>query len=546
MKDSNLDLRNRYALFSALEGEVFDLLIIGAGITGSGIARDAAMRGLRVALIDAGDIGAGTSSRSSKLIHGGSRYMARGDLTVVRQAANERKVLRRIAPHLSLTNPMVVPAKSKVEVQALKAFIWSYEKLGNVDKAERHEVWTKKRLQQEEPLVRSADFAGAVVFPEYLTDDARLTLGTARSAFGAGAMVATYTAVREIIREGSRARVVGAVVESTLPGDERMARVRARIVINAAGPWVDAIRLMEVSDAGKKLQLTKGIHVVMSLDRVPITRTIIMYAPDHRGLFVVPRGNYVYFGTTDTFYPKAEYWPEITHEDIDYLLNTAMSYLNVAPFTDGDIVALWSGLRPLLGEEGKKPSEISRRDEIMEGPGGLLSVAGGKLTSYRAMAEQLVDRCEKLLNRAPVHASTAEEPLPGGDFSETFELLCSRVERCGLSPQEAERAALLYGSEALAIFAQEKGLAAEVRHAVLAEGALTLEDYWVRRSARARFDEEGGLVDLEATADLMGTFLRWADAEKMRQIQFCRDIRKSEMRHIQTKEKERVIGQINR
>jgi glycerol-3-phosphate dehydrogenase len=532
MSTTDLDLRNRDALFSALEGEVFDLLIIGAGITGSGVARDAAMRGLRVALVDAGDIGAGTSSRSSKLIHGGSRYMAQGDLTVVRQAANERKVLRRIAPHLSLTNPLVIPARSKVQVQGIKAFIWSYEKLGKVEKAERHEVWTKKRLQQEEPLVR-ADFAGAVVFPEYLTDDARLTLGNARSAFGAGAVVVTYAAAREIIREGTR--VSGAVVEGTLPAEGRMARVRARMVVNAAGPWVDAVRLMEDSGAGKRLQLTKGIHVVMSRNRVPIQRSIIMYAPDGRGLFVVPRGGHVYFGTTDTFYPEAQYWPEITREDIDYLLGTAMAYLNVAPFTDGDIVALWSGLRPLLGEEGKKPSEISRRDEIMEGPGGLLSVAGGKLTSYRAMAEQIVDRCEKLLNRAHVHAPTAEEPLPGGDFSGTYEALCSRIERCGLSSEEAGRAALLYGSEALAIFARGNGPDAEVRHAVLAEGALTLEDYWVRRSARARFEEDGGLAGLEATADFMGTLLGWTDAEKARQVRSCREIRADEMRHILTR-----------
>lgn len=511
---------------------MFDLLIIGAGITGTGVARDAAMRGLRVALIDAGDIGAGTSGRSSKLIHGGSRYMAQGDLAVVRQAANERKILRRIAPHLSLTNPMVIPSKSKVQNQALKAFIWSYEKLGNVEKAERHEVWTSKRLHQEEPLVRATDFAGAVVFPEYLTDDARLTLGNARSACGAGAVVVTYAAAREIIHEGSR--VAGAVIESTLPGDVRMARVRARIVINAAGPWVDSIRLMEDKSAGKKLQLTKGMHVVMTRDRVPITRTIIMYAPDGRALFVVPRGIYVYFGTTDTFYPKTEYWPEITHEDIDYLLNTAMAYLDVERFTDSDIVALWAGLRPLLGEEGKKPSEISRRDEIMEGPGGLLSVAGGKLTSYRAMAEQIVDRCEKLLDRSSVHSTTAEEPLPGGDFSETIEALRSRVERIGLSPQEAERAAFLYGSEALTIFAQEKGLAAEVRHAVLAEGALTLEDYWVRRSARARFDEQGGLADLGPTADLMATLLGWTDEEKMRQVRTCQQTRVDEMRHVKT------------
>jgi glycerol-3-phosphate dehydrogenase len=533
MGDFDLDLRNRNALFSALEGEVFDLLIVGAGITGSGVARDAAMRGLRTALVDAGDIGAGTSSRSSKLIHGGSRYLAQGDLAVVRQAANERKVLRRIAPHLSLTNPMVVPGRSQVQVQGIKAFIWSYEKLGSVDKTERHEVWSRKRMRQEEPLVRSSEFAGAVVFPEYLTDDARLTLGNARSAFGSGAVVATYAAAREIVREGSR--VAGAVVESTLPRDERRAVVRARAVINAAGPWVDHVRLMEDPRAGKRLQLTKGIHVVMTRERVPVNRTIIMYAPDGRGLFVVPRGDFVYFGTTDTFYPQAEYWPEITREDIDYLLGTAMGYLDVEPFADRDIVGLWAGLRPLLGEEGKKPSEISRKDEIMEGPGGLLSVAGGKLTSYRVMAEQLVDRCEKTLKRTPTRPPTAETPLPGGGFAGTFEGLRSRIEALGLTTREAERAAMLYGSEALDLFAREKGLAPEVRHAVLAEGALTLEDYWVRRSARARFGEAGDVGDLQGAADIMAGLLGWTEEEKARQVLSCREIRADEMRGVPNK-----------
>jgi glycerol-3-phosphate dehydrogenase len=541
MKDTKMDFRNRRKIFTDLDSRTFDILIIGAGITGAGLARDATMRGLTVALVDAADISAGTSSRSSKLIHGGSRYVAQGDVTVVRMAANERKCLRRIAPHLSITNPMVIPAKSIVEKQLLKGFIWTYEKLGNVEKHELHQMWSKQHLQKEEPLMRrSVNQNGALVFPEYLTDDARLTLANARCAYANGAVVATYAAARAIIFDGSR--VAGAEIKSTLPGDDSAAAVRAHIVINAAGPWVDDIRLMEDPKAGRRLQLTKGIHVVVSRDRLPVTRTIIMRAPDKRGLFAVPRGNHVYIGTTDTFYPRHDYWPEITREDINYLLETTLAYLDVAPFKDDDIIALWAGLRPLLGEEGKKPSEISRRDEIMTGPGGLLSVAGGKLTSYRAMAEQTIDQCELILKRKHVRALTDEEPLVGGDFAGTVQELGARIAALGLSPAQAQRAAFLYGSEALTLFTEEKGIAPEVRHAVLAEGALTLEDYWVRRSARAHFGEPGVESSMEKAADLMGELLGWSEDRREMEIKSCRDALANEMGAVKTK-KENVDEQ---
>ena len=526
MAPADLDLRDRASGFSALERELFDILIIGAGITGCGVARDAAMRGFRVALIDAADIGAGTSSRSSKLIHGGSRYLAQGDIMVVRQAANERRILRRIAPHLSVTNPMILPTKSWGHMKAIRAAMWTYEKLGDMDKTEFHEVWDLDRIRTEEPCIRADNLTGAVVHPEYLTDDARLTIANARSAAQYGTRIVTYAAARKITRE--QGRVSGAIVQSTLSGDVREAEVHARIIINAAGPWVDGIRLLEDENAKRKLQLTKGIHIVMDRRRLPISRTVIMYTPDKRAIFVVPRGDCVYMGTTDTFYPSPEYWPAITKEDIDYLLSSAAPSFNVKPFGYGDITGLWSGLRPLLGEEGKKPSEISRRDEIMEGPSGLVTVAGGKLTSYRSMAQQLVDRCESLLNRKIAPVRTAEEALPGGDFTGGIEALRAKLEQQGLSPREAERSGQLYGSEALAIV-EAGGLPAEVAHAVTAEGALTLEDYWVRRSARARFDLDGGMGILEEAGRVMGELMGWSEEEQREQIEECRTLRAAEM-----------------
>jgi len=529
---SSLDFRNRPALFAALESTPFDLLVVGAGITGCGIARDAAMRGLQVALVDAADIAAGTSSRSSKLVHGGMRYMAQGQLSVVREAATERKALRRIAPHLAQTMPFLVPARSRTSLLKFKAAMLAYEQLGEVDASERHQMWELGRLRAEEPLIKADDLRGALVYPEYLTDDARLTLANARGAAAAGAVVATYASVSQIIVESGLA--AGAVVVAAIPGENLGARIRARFVVNAAGPWLDAVRTLEDKVAPPLLQLTKGIHVTLSRDRLPIRHTVIMTTPDKRSVFVVPRDNFVYFGTTDTFYPNSEYWPAITREDVEYLLRCGEATFNTAPFSDSDIVSLWSGVRPLLAQEGKSPSEISRRHEILTGPHGVLSIAGGKLTSFRSMAERIVDICEEKLARSHVVCKTANTPLPGGDIGGTLETLAARLADRGLPGRESERLARLYGSEAKSVFESGANVRAEAQWAVLHEGALTLEDYWVRRSARARFDTQGGLDALEPAARAMAELLAWSDAETQRQITVCHELRSNEMSPLRT------------
>jgi len=524
---SGIDATRRDQALLTLQREQFDVLVIGAGITGCGVARDVAMRGLRVALLDAKDIGAATSSRSSKLIHGGSRYLAQGQMAVVKEAATERRIIRRLAPHLSLTNPMVVVARKKTSLAALRTGLWTYEKLGHVDEAERHVVWDRDQLKSNEPSVRVDNLVGAAVYPEYQTEDSRLTLANARSAAGCGATVVTYAAVDGLVIEDGK--VVGGLVRDARSEKEESFQVRASVVVNAAGTWVDAVRKMEKKRAEKKLQLTKGIHLIFSRDRLPMERTICWSGPDKRGLFAVPRGRFVYVGTTDTFYPKPEYWPEITREDIDYLRDSSSTIFDVDPLTDADIVGLWSGIRPLLGEEGKKPSEISRRHELLLGPGGMITVAGGKLTSYRSMAQRVGDRCQEALGARSSPAATDVEPLPGGDFVESFQQLKARVEALGNSPVEAERLAQLYGSEAPTLFAETSGPAVEAEFAVKKEGALTLEDYWVRRSARSNFDDDGGMDALEPAAAAMGKLLSWSKAEESSQVEICRKRRQQEM-----------------
>lgn len=524
---SEIDATRHDQSLATLQTEQFDVLVIGAGITGCGVARDVAMRGLRVALVDAKDIAAATSSRSSKLIHGGVRYLAQGQMTVVKEASNERRIIRKLAPHLSLTNPMVVLARSKTHLAALRTGLWTYEKLGHVDAKERHVIWDKNQLKTHEPSVRLDNLVGAAVYPEYQTEDSRLTLANARSAAAHGATVVTYAAVTNILIENGKA--VGAIVRNALSEKAEEFEVRAKVIVNAAGTWVDTVREMEQQGAKKKLQLTKGIHLIFSRDRLPLEGTICWTGSDRRGLFAVPRGRFVYIGTTDTFYPEPGYWPDITRDDIDYLRDSANAIFDVDPLTDADIVGLWAGVRPLLGEAGKKPSEISRKHELLTGRGGMITVAGGKLTSYRSMAERVGDRCQEILGIKPVPAATDVEPLPGGDFSEPFEQLKTSIEALGISPDEAERLAQLYGSEALTLFSEKYGPDVEAEFAVKTEGALTLEDYWVRRSARSNFDDNGGMDALEPAAEVMAKLLNWSEAEKNNQISHCRKRRQTEM-----------------
>jgi glycerol-3-phosphate dehydrogenase len=522
MASPDLDLRDRSKLFQRLQHDVFDVAVIGAGITGAGIARDAALRGLSVVLLDARDFAAGTSSRSSKLVHGGIRYLAQGDMALVREAALERKAVRMIAPHLARRTLFIVPARNRAAIAKFRTGLWTYEKLGSVEADDRHVLWNAKRLAKEEPALDTANLSGAIVYPEYVTDDARLTLANVRSAAAHGAVVANYAAVVAIDCPNGQAEAL-TVQDELNPGNH--ACVRARLIVNAAGPWADSIRRLETRDADARLVLSKGVHLVLSRQRLPINHTVTMTAADKRGVFVVPRAAIAYLGTTDTFYPDSSYWPDISGADVDYLLAAANRVFLGTPLTRADVIGMWSGVRPLIAEGGhKSPSEISRRDEMMTSPAGVITIAGGKLTAYRRMAERIVDLCLARLQRTAQRSSTAEQTLPGGEV-QSLPALVEQLIDAGHSAAAADRLAMLYGAEAMAV---ADGVAAEARHAVLREGAVTLEDYWIRRSARARFDLDGGLGSLQPAAAAMAPLLGWSEVDVAREIAHCRSVREAE------------------
>ncbi|UKK84439.1 glycerol-3-phosphate dehydrogenase/oxidase [Sphingopyxis sp. BSN-002] len=509
MSSTQLDARGRAEVFAELESRRFDLAVIGGGITGAGIARDAAMRGLSVALVEARDYASGTSSRSSKMIHGGLRYLAQGDIALVKEAASERQILRRIAPHLTTLSPFLIPTTNMAMTAKLRTGLWTFEKLGSVPEAEKHEVIGLAELQRREPLMRTDRLNGAVLYPEFLTDDARLVLANIRSAQGAGAVVVNHAAASELID--------GGLVATSMLDDGLGARIRAKLVVNAAGPWVDKVRGLEAGESDTRMSMSRGIHLVLPRDRLPINATIIIRAPDKRSIFAVPRGAFTYIGTTDVFHDGADYWPAPTREDIDYLLRATEAALSIDPIRDAEIVSLWSGVRPLIAQPGKKANEVSRKDEIWTSPGGLVSIAGGKLSAYRAMAERVVDLVVERLGRAALPCSTADAPLPGGSRS-------LRESLSRLDPRAAERLARLYGDEANEIVIAGGDVAAEAARAVTHEGAATLEDYWVCRSARAWFDEGAGLAALAPAAEAMGALLGWDDVKTAAQIAHCRKI----------------------
>ena len=514
-RPGDLDFRDRAGLFRALEEQPFDLVVIGGGITGAGLARSAAARGLRVALLEARDLASGTSSRSSKMIHGGLRYLAQGDVALVREAATERQILRRIAPHLTRFAPFLLPTRSAAGTAKFRAAMWAFEKLGQVPPNERHEVWTAKDLASREPLAAVKGNSGGVLYYEFLTDDARLTLANARSAAADGAQVVTYAAATKIELEDGLA--VGVHCESTFDGETLGAFVRGRVIVNAAGPWVDAIRALEAPGEKARLSLTKGIHLVLPHARLPLSRTVLMAAEDKRPIFAVPRGDVTYLGTTDTFFSESKYWPEIEAEDVDYLLDASSRSFSIESLTPGDVVSSWTGVRPLVSQAGKSPSEISRRDEVWTGPGGILSIAGGKLTAYRRMVERVVDTVFERLGRPATPAVSQDHPLIGGDVEATP---IDEVAKSGNQPRD--RLADLYGSEAAEVAADGGDLLAEVRQAVRREGALRLEDYWVRRGARAFFDLDAGLATLEPASREMARLLDWNEETRAAEVAACR------------------------
>lgn len=526
---------NRKARLTAMSEQTFDLLIVGGGITGAGIALDAASRGLRVALVELQDFAAGTSSRSTKLVHGGLRYLKQFEIGVVAEVGKERAIVYENGPHVTTPEWMLLPFYKGGTFGPLMTSIGLrvYDFLAGVKKRERRKMFKVKETLNKEPLLKPEGLLGSGYYVEYRTDDARLTIEVMKKAAEHGALAVNYAGVEAFLYD--EGVVSGAHIRDSISGE--VYELRASRVINATGPWVDELREMDRSKEGKTLRLTKGVHLVFDQSRFPLRQAIYYDTPDGRMVFAIPRDGKTYFGTTDTDYKGDIAHPTLTAADRSYLLKAANFIFPSVKLEEADVESSWAGLRPLIQQEGKDPSKVSRRDEIFISPSGLLSIAGGKLTGYRKMAETVVNRVGKLMaadgGRLTVPSDTKHMPISGGDVggSGQFErYVKEKVEEgrlTGLTKEEASRLARRYGSntpkllELAALnqsFAKEHGLsialAAELIYAIEEEGAVKPEDFWIRRTGSLYFDIDAVYRGQEAVLLAMAELLGWSDSQK--------------------------------
>jgi glycerol-3-phosphate dehydrogenase len=518
-----------------LSSQTFDLLVIGGGVTGVGIALDAAQRGLSVALVDKQDFGAGTSSRSTKLIHGGLRYLKQFEFALVREVGLEREIVHRNAPHIVIPEKMLLPIVQGGSLGKFSASIglYVYDMLAGVRRKERRKMLSLTETEEREPLLRKEGLLAGALYWEYRTDDARLVTELAKTAHAKGALLLNYCPLNNLLLENDR--VTGGSVTDLLSGQSFS--IRAKKVVNAAGPWVDHVRSKAEEVKGKRLHLTKGVHLVFDHQRLPIRQALYFDVPDGRMIFAIPRDGCTYVGTTDTNYQDDLERPRVAQADVDYILAATNRIFSIAPLTQHDIRSTWAGLRPLIHEDGKSPSELSRKDEIFVSPHGLISIAGGKLTGFRKMAERTVDLCMRQLEeeegRAFRPCGTQQLTLSGGEVRNASSFLMSLPQitvnyfgkhllqqlyhRYGANAAGiAQEAVMREGPPAMALILAE--LEYGVRHEMVTE----LSDFLVRRTGRLYFAKAEGDLHAERLNRDLAELLGWNAEQAARSFETYR------------------------
>ena len=520
---------NRHDMLARLAESTVDVIVIGGGITGVGVALDAATRGLSVALVDKGDLASGTSSKSSKLAHGGLRYLQQGEIGLVYEALHERQRLLRNAPHLVRTLPFLIPVTSKGGVVsrkigwALGKVMWMYDLTGGFRIGKLHKRIDSDEVLRHAPTMPAERLAYGFVYYDATVDDARLALAVARTAAAHGAIVATYAPVTAIEPGTASAPAVITVA----PAGGPPLRVSARVVVNAAGVWADNVRALGSGVHDDTIRPAKGIHLTFAWDKVRNDIALVIPVPgDKRSLFVVPwlpndDGTFqlTYVGTTDTDYDGPLDDPVCTPEDVAYVIKALNASITTGVTLD-DIVGSWAGLRPLVrSASSARTADLSRGHSITTSPEGIVSVAGGKLTTYRRMAADTVDVVMRRLGRRG-RSVTSRTALVGadGERDRDRDAANQRVGRDHLSGR--------YGNEAPAVQALITAdaslgeplvpglpyLRAEAVHAVRHEMATTLADVLDRRT-RARLQARAATRDAaDAVARLIAPELGWDDA----------------------------------
>ncbi len=503
--------------------EEFDLCVIGGGINGAAIARDASLRGLSVALVEAGDFAGATSSRSSKLIHGGFRYLPQWQFRLVYHALRERERLRHLtAPHL------VKPLRFLFPIYKGRGFgrltmdlgLWLYDIFARIAWSERHRVLDATATLAREPALAADHLTGAALYYDAWADDARITFENVLDAGLHGAAVANYLAVEELAKDSGR--IEAAPVHDVI--SDRRIEIRARHFVNAAGPWVDDIRKLDDPAAKPSVRLTKGVHLVFPLRALPVNEPIVLGDEGDRIVFVMPHDRYVLVGTTDTDFAGDRRTVSADQSDITYLLKVLAERLPKIKLSEDDIASSFAGLRALVisGDE-KSPSAVPREETIIESASGMLSVAGGKLTTHREIAEKVVNRLMRKMGRSASVSPTRTTPLPG---ARAFDINDNSY--TAFTGAEAEFLAARYGTRIslIARIAAERpelsvplakdcpAIGAEVVHAIRNEMAQCVADFLVRRTSLVwRYPIEAEAA-APAVARIMAAELGWDAARE--------------------------------
>ncbi len=531
---------HRESILEEAQNEEFDLLVIGGGITGAGIALDATVRGLKVMLVEKKDFAWGTSSRSTKLIHGGLRYLKQLEVGLVREVGLERAIVHRNARHIVIPERMLLPIIEGGELGKLTSSmaLWVYDYLAGVKSKERRKMLSKEDTLKEEPLLRTDVLKGGGIYYEYRTDDARLTIENLKSAQERGAKCINYTEAIEYFYTDKK-KVKGIKVKDHITN--KFYDLHAKKIVNATGPWVDEVRqLDDIRLTGKRLHLTKGVHLVVPYERLPIQQAVYFDVDaDKRMVFAIPRGRVTYVGTTDTHYTSETDEPHTNDKDVDYVLKAANYMFPSANLTKNDVTSSWAGLRPLIYEEGKDPSELSRKDEIFYADSGLISIAGGKLTGYRKMAERVVNQVVKFLQKEQPEQYKKLEPcttdkirISGGDFDskralKTFiKKRTGEVTQIGLTKAQVVDLVYKYGTNVDIIIekayelyaevsdAKERLQIAEMWYGIHYEMCNNLCDYLVRRTGRLYFERDSLPELYPFIADEMAKEFGWDAIQK--------------------------------
>ncbi len=519
---------DRPTALARLGDEHFDVLVVGGGITGVGVALDAATRGLRTAVVERYDFASGTSSKSSKLVHGGLRYLQQKEYRLVYEGLAERQRLRKTAPHLVRVLPFLIPIFSRDGLinpkvaRALGSAMWMYDLTGGIRIGKLHERLNKAEALAHMPTMPADRLASAYLYYDAQADDARLTLTIARTAAAHGAAVANYAIVKRFLKDAD-GKVVGAVVAA----DGNEIEVRAKSVVNATGVWSDELRALDEGVHPRSIRPAKGIHITVPWQKTQNDIAAVIPVPkDRRSLFVVPWGDLAYVGTTDTDYDGPLDDPQCTSDDIDYVLRAVNASVTTG-VTRADILGTWAGLRPLVKDAtSERTADLSRRHSVQRSASGVISIMGGKLTTYRRMAADTVDEVAQELD---IHrrSSTKHVVLLGGDGFDPDR------PRDGLDAHLASR----YGTEAdtvALLAASDPDLArplvpglpyvrAEALHAARHEMARTLDDILSRRTRARLLGRDDAARVADEVAALVAPELGWSDADCEREVAAFRD-----------------------